>query len=63
MIDNTWRKSSYSSGQGNCVEVRASEPGIVAVRDSKDKTGPALSFGPEEWATFTEGIKHGEFDI
>jgi hypothetical protein len=32
-----WRKSTYSgSNGGNCVEVAANLPGVVAVRDSKD---------------------------
>ena len=30
-----WRKSSYSSQSGNCVEVALNLPGLVAVRDSK----------------------------
>ncbi len=49
-----WRKSSHSSGEGGeCVEVAAC-PAAVHVRDSKDKSGPALSFAPEEWAHFVE---------
>ncbi|WP_431043976.1 DUF397 domain-containing protein [Streptomyces sp. P1-3] len=49
-----WRKSSYSGGEGEaCVEVAAC-PGAVHVRDSKDRTGPALTFNPEEWAAFVE---------
>ena len=31
-----WRKSSYSSQSGNCVEVARNLPGLVAVRDSKE---------------------------
>lgn len=34
-----WRRSSYSSADGNCVEVRAD---LDAVRDSKDPGGPEL---------------------
>ena len=30
-----WRKSSYSSQSGNCVEVARNLPGLVAVRDSR----------------------------
>ncbi|NJC67285.1 DUF397 domain-containing protein [Planosporangium flavigriseum] len=37
-------------------------PDVVAVRDSKDPAGPALTFSPTAWATFVAGIKHGEFD-
>jgi Domain of unknown function (DUF397) len=62
MIDSVWRKSSASSSNSNCVEVR--RPGDeVDVRDSKDPDGPVLSFGPGEWATFVAGVKLGEFDL
>ncbi|MEV5507878.1 DUF397 domain-containing protein [Streptomyces orinoci] len=46
-----WRKSSYSSGNGACVEV-AETGGIVAVRDSKDPGGPILRVRPAQWACF-----------
>ncbi|MEU5389085.1 DUF397 domain-containing protein [Kitasatospora cineracea] len=35
-----WRKSSSSGGNGDCVEC-ADLAGAVAVRDSKDPSGPA----------------------
>jgi hypothetical protein len=39
-----WRTSSYSGGNGGgCVEVARNLPGIVAVRDSKNRSGPALA--------------------
>lgn len=57
-----WRKSSYSGGNGgNCVEVARNLPGIIAVRDSKDREGPALIFTPDEWRAFVDDIRHGEF--
>ena len=58
-----WRKSSRSGNSGgNCVEVATNLPGIVAVRDSKDRGGPALIFTPGEWRAFLGGVKDGEFD-
>jgi hypothetical protein len=58
-----WRTSSYSGTTGgNCVEVATLADGI-AVRDSKDRGGPALTFAPDEWAAFTAGIRDGEFDL
>ncbi|MCF3143773.1 DUF397 domain-containing protein [Streptomyces platensis] len=35
-----WRKSSYSSGGGNCVKVASYGPDAVALRDSKDPDRP-----------------------
>jgi Domain of unknown function (DUF397) len=63
MNDRTWRKSSYSSAQGNCVEVCWSEPDAVAVRDSKDQAGPELAVGDRAWSAFVRGVKQGEFGL
>ncbi len=48
-----WRTSTRSGDTGgNCVEVADNLAGVVLVRDSKDRAGPALTFGPESWRTF-----------
>lgn len=52
-----WHKSSYSGATGECVEIARNIPGVVAVRDSKDPSGPALTFTPDEWRTFIAGVK------
>jgi len=52
----SWRKSSYSNGQANCVEV-AGRPGAIAVRDSKDPGGPPLAVASSTWRAFTRRIK------
>jgi Domain of unknown function (DUF397) len=57
-----WRKSSRSGGGDNCVEVGFAANGTVGVRDTKDPTGPVLTFTAAEWAAFTDGVRHGEFD-
>ena len=51
-----WRKAS-ASGNGNCVEVAVGLPGVVAVRDSKDSHGPALTFTPADWHAFTTRLR------
>jgi hypothetical protein len=58
-----WRKSVRSGmTQDNCVEVAFVEDAI-AVRDSKDTTGPVLVFTRDEWDAFVFGAKDGEFDL
>jgi hypothetical protein len=59
-----WRKSSYSgSNGGGCVEVAALPDDRFAVRDSKDREGPALVFTHDEWRAFTAGVRGGQFDL
>jgi hypothetical protein len=59
-----WRKSTRSGNGGNsCVEVAKNLPDVVGVRDSKDRSGPALEFRPEVWIAFLDGVKDGEFDL
>ncbi|WP_163507392.1 DUF397 domain-containing protein [Fodinicola acaciae] len=48
----TWRKSRYSGGNGNCVEVGVLDGGQVAIRDSKDPHGPALVYSVDAVASF-----------
>ena len=55
MTENThviWRKSSYSDGTGNCVEVTSADR-VVAIRDTKQGgRGLLLEFTPSAWQTF-----------
>ena len=51
-----WRVATHTGGQGNCVEVGRSAT-TIAVRDTKDKTGPVLHFNPSAWHAFTEQLK------
>jgi predicted secreted Zn-dependent protease len=57
-----WRKSTFSGHNGDCVEV-AQAPDLVAVRDSKDPSGPVLTFVAAEWREFLSGLRTGEFDL
>lgn len=54
---NQWRKSSYSAGHGNCVEV-ADTPQASAVRDTQNRELGALSFAVVEWRAFLAAAKH-----
>ncbi|GAB2508446.1 DUF397 domain-containing protein [Nocardia heshunensis] len=57
-----WFKSSRSQPQGECVEIAFLDADRIAVRDSKNPSGPVLTFAPSEWDAFTVGVKGGEFD-
>ncbi|MGC4852316.1 DUF397 domain-containing protein [Micromonospora sp. DT4] len=54
----TWRRSTRSGAQGNCVEVADNISGVVGVRDSKDVTGPALAFTPDTWRAFVAVVRN-----
>ncbi|MER0242963.1 DUF397 domain-containing protein [Streptomyces sp. HSW2009] len=59
-----WTKSSYSGGQGNCIEwapSRTATTDVVPVRDSKHPHGPALHFDTAAWTTFITNVKAGNF--
>ncbi|MFC4065036.1 DUF397 domain-containing protein [Actinoplanes subglobosus] len=59
-----WHKSTRSGGNGgDCVEVAANLPGIVAIRDTKDPGGATLVFRRAEWDAFLTGVRAGEFDL
>lgn len=60
--DAQWRTSSHSIANNMCVEVADLPDGHRAVRDSTDRSGPALTFTTAEWAAFTAGVRTGEFD-
>jgi hypothetical protein len=59
----SWRKSSYSNGQGECIEVADGFSGVVPVRDSKDPDGPALVFHTESFKDFITAVKSNQFPV
>ncbi|MFE1363972.1 DUF397 domain-containing protein [Streptomyces anulatus] len=57
----TWRKSSYSNQDGGaCVEVADGFTAVVPVRDSKNPSGPVLTFAASGWSSFVSAVKDGE---
>lgn len=64
--EEEWTKSSYSSqDNGNCVETTVesaatAKSGLVGVRDSKKKDGPALAFTHGAWTGFVRRVNSGE---
>jgi len=62
LVDASWRKSSHSNSQGNCVEFAELADGTVAVRNSRFPEGPALVYTRAEISALLAGAKDGEFD-
>lgn len=52
-----WHRSSYSGGQGDCLELAQDIPALAPVRDSKNPTGPVIPFGRNTWRTFVAHLR------
>jgi hypothetical protein len=57
-----WRTSTYTVQNEACVEVGPTDE-VIAVRDSKNRGGPALVFADREWSAFLNTIKSGDLDL
>jgi hypothetical protein len=57
LICSPWVKSSYSDTGANCVEIARTVSGGIAVRDSKNPSGPVLMVGAAEWEEFVQRVK------
>lgn len=60
--DKDFRKSSYSNGGTDCVEI-AQKDNTIAVRNSKDVNKNTVFFTRSEWEAFVSGVKNNEFDV
>lgn len=57
-MEGKWRKSSYSDGASNCVELVVTEQGLLA-RDSKSPSSGTLSFANMGASAFLAAVKAG----
>ncbi|EXU62896.1 toxin [Streptomyces sp. PRh5] len=57
--EGAWFKSSYSEANGTaCVEIaHLPHTAQVGIRDSKDKSGPALVVPAGAWAEFVAAVR------
>ncbi|OZM72579.1 DUF397 domain-containing protein [Amycolatopsis antarctica] len=53
---SSWRKSSHSGEESNCVEVAVAAR--VGVRDTKDRDGGTLTFTPDAWSAALTHLRH-----
>ena len=53
----SWRKSSFSMSNGDCVEVAVLADAYVGVRDSRAAAGPHLRFHSDVWTSFLGDIR------
>lgn len=65
MIDPSrpvWRTSSYSNGTGACVELAAWPGGVVAIRDSKNRSAGAAIVSRAALRALLAAVQTGELD-
>ena len=55
---HSWRKSSYSAGNGECVEV-AGFSGRISIRDSKNPMGPVIDCSAEAFRSLLDAAISG----
>jgi hypothetical protein len=59
----SWRKSTFSGSQANCVEVGTTVAGRAAgIRDSKSPDRGHLAVTRETFAAFLADVKRGAYD-
>jgi hypothetical protein len=57
LIYSGWRTSSYSLGNGECIEVTSTNADVVMIRDSKNPHGGNVLCGVTEWRSFVSAVK------
>lgn len=61
--DAAWRKATASQANDGCVEVAVITAGLVAVRDSKNRSAPPLIFTAADWTSFLVSARSGTFSV
>jgi hypothetical protein len=61
LVTAVWLRSTRCNNS-NCLEV-AFLHDKVAIRDSKDESGPVLFFSTPEWTAFLHDVRVGRFDL
>ena len=56
MMNEHWKKSTYSSGAHNCVEAHATAQG-AAVRDTQHRELAELSLPSTEWSALLHALR------
>jgi hypothetical protein len=59
-LTSAWKKSERSNGSDSCVEVRLHDQ-AVQVRDTKDRSGPVLTFESDAWQAFLGDLRDDAF--
>ncbi|MGI8310588.1 DUF397 domain-containing protein [Saccharopolyspora hattusasensis] len=62
LAEARWITSSYSGGNGNCVEVAAGAD-WTGVRDTKDRAGGALVVSARQWRGFIAAVKSAYYEL
>ena len=58
----TWRKSSFSTHQGECVELAPLDDGTIAIRNSNHPAAGVLYLTRTEMNAWLQGVTTGELD-
>ncbi|MGP3959865.1 DUF397 domain-containing protein [Nonomuraea sp. 3N208] len=59
-MEHQWKRSSFCSHNGNCLEVRLLDSGDVAIRDSKDVSLQPLVISASSYRHLLDKIKRGD---
>ncbi|WP_346011996.1 DUF397 domain-containing protein [Streptomyces sp. SID3343] len=53
----SWRTSTYSQGNGECVEIAPTAAMDTLIRDSKDRAAGSIQASPRAWTALLHSIQ------